>query len=401
MSPLGDEFVCDITVDDVNHYISYDTHVVNKNTWIGFDELTNWATDYCYVYMFSCARSAFGIPVRIRASGNPGSVGHFWVKERFIDGKKPYKIYRDISGMSRCFIPALLEDNIRLQKNDPQYEARLKLLPKHLYEAYRHGDWNVFAGQAFHLSEEHHIIQPIPIPGNAPIYMTFDWGFGKPFSLGWWWIDADGRAYRFMEWYGYSGKANEGLRLSDSQIAEGIIEREIKAELNNRIITRILSPDCFSKKPDYKGGGQGKSTSEVFSDYRLYCTPGDATRHLKIRQFRERLRVKVPEDGKEPERPMMLVYNTCDQFIRTIPILQVDAKNQEDVDTDLEDHCYDEACLLCMARPLGTAVKKPLTMPNDAEAIVDAIETHVENSANIELLGIDDLEDDGGFYATL
>jgi hypothetical protein len=33
--------------------------------------------------------------------------------------------------------------------------------------------------------------------------------------------------------------------------------------------------------------------------------------------------------------------------------LVVNPNNPEDIDTDGEDHCYDEAALLCMARPLG------------------------------------------------
>jgi hypothetical protein len=51
--------------------------------------------------------------------------------------------------------------------------------------------------------------------------------------------------------------------------------------------------------------------------------------------------------------PMLLVYNTCKDFIRTIPALTCDEHNVEDVDTKLEDHCYDEAALLCMSRPLS------------------------------------------------
>jgi hypothetical protein len=64
------------------------------------------------------------------------------------------------------------------------------------------------------------------IPEWAWIYCTFDWGYGKPFSIGWWWVDTEGRGYRFMEWYGCSETPDEGLRLTDKEIAAGIIERE-------------------------------------------------------------------------------------------------------------------------------------------------------------------------------
>lgn len=79
---------------------------------------------------------------------------------------------------------------------------------------------------------------------------------------------------------------------------------------------------------------------------------GDATRELKIRAFRERLR--VPEVG----RPMLQVYDTCKGFIRTIPELVMDEKKIEDIDTNGEDHCYDEAALLCMYRPRAIKPEK-------------------------------------------
>ena len=81
-------------------------------------------------------------------------------------------------------------------------------------------------------------IDPIPVPEYAPIYMTFDWGFGAPFSVGWWWVDADGRLIRFAEWYGWNGEINKGLRLEDSRIAEGIIVAIKEKNTGKNIDTR-------------------------------------------------------------------------------------------------------------------------------------------------------------------
>ena len=330
---------------------------------IMFDELTNWPTDYCYIYMFSCMRSAAGTPCFMRAAGNPGSIGHSWVEHRFIRGKEPYKIYDNDDPklnikMTRCFIPALLDDNAILMNNDPGYEQRLKLLPPHLYEAYRWGKWNIFAGQAFLLTPRH-ICEPQRIPDNAQIYMTFDWGYGKPFSVLWWWVDNDGRIFLFDEWYGFNGKPDEGIRLTDKEIAEGVIERERLHPRVNDTYIRLCDPTSFNKKPDSKGGGQGPSTAEVFSQYGLFLSPGDPSRKLKIRQFRERLRVSEDKD----ELPMMMVYETCKEFLRTVPMLLYSEKNPEDIDTRGEDHCYDAACHICMARPLEPSISPDKMSP--------------------------------------
>ena len=55
---------------------------------------------------------------------------------------------------------------------------------------------------------------------------------------------------------------------------------------------------------------------------------------------------------------MMLIYDTCEHFIRTIPLLQTDPHNVEDIDTTMEDHVYDEAALICMGRPISMELPK-------------------------------------------
>jgi len=330
---------------DVYHYTGH------QYTWIGFDELTNWPQPFPYIFLHSCARSAKGVPIRIRASGNPGNPGHLWVKQRFVDCSPPMKVFYDNkTGLPRIFIPAKLDDNTILQEKDPQYELRLKNLPEHLYKAYREGNWDVFIGQAFgEWDAERHIIQPYEIPADKTIYMTFDWGFGAPFSTGWWFED-DGKQVRFNEWYGWNGNPNEGIRLADADIAAGIREREDRFGITGRRIIRLAGPDCFSKRPDYKGGGQLPSTADVFAEYGLFLKPGDPDRKLKVKQFHNRLRID-PETG-----PGMVVFNTCKQFIRTIPALTVDANDIEDINTDGEDHVYDEACHILMVHKLDTGM---------------------------------------------
>ena len=162
-------------------------------------------------------------------------------------------------------------------------------------------------------------------------------------------VDADGRVYRFAEWYGYNGTPNAGLRLSDREVANKIKEKEHGLGIWGRQIVRLAGPDCFQKKPDPRGGGQGPSTNDEFVavDPHLKLRPGDPNRQLKIKQFHQRLMLY------DDQPPMMLIYRNCSEFIRTIPNLVVDKNNIEDIDTDGEDHIYDEVCHICMARPLA------------------------------------------------
>jgi len=340
-----------------------------------FDELTSF-TEFQYDFLRSRLRCTLEVPPAYRhripgivAASNPGGIGHAFVKARFVDFAPALTLRRapaDQGGMVRCYIPGKLSDNAILLARDPGYADRLAALPEPYRTAYRDGDWDIFLGQAFAFSRSLHVIRPRPVPEQAPLFMTFDWGYGAPFSVGWWWVDADGRLFRFAEWYGWNGRPNQGLRLTDSRIAAGILEREAGLGLAGRRITRLAGPDCFAKKPDYRGGGQGPATAEVFARAGVPLAPGDPSRIAKIRQFHERLRPR--EDGP----PMLLVYDVCEQFIRTIPLLVTDRRNVEDIDTSGEDHIYDEACHACMARPLGAVDGKTAVTP--AARIIDALE---------------------------
>jgi hypothetical protein len=381
-----------------------------------------------------CLRSPHGVPCHMFLTGNPGGAGANSIKMMYIKKAPPNTVFMDHVGESAIFIPSSLADNKILCDMDPTYVRRLQSIKDPaLRAAWLLGDWDSFTGQAFDFSREFHVIPWQTIPDYAPIYTTFDWGFGAPFSHAWWWVDGDNRVYRFAEWYGWDGVTpNIGIRMEDSKIADGIIEREKKLKLKGKDIIRLASHDCWNKKPDYQGGGQGPSTAEVFTRKGLYLTKADPSRHLKIRQFRERLKVNflnleeiahilglspidhdlyghVWEDAGHSvirekdlvERaralrmqlkwppPMMLVYENCEQFIRTIPDLCVDDMDVEDIDTDLEDHIYDDAAQICLARPMSLELPTVLQMPNMAEIFVDKIESEEAVDPLLEMLGLD------------
>ena len=50
--------------------------------------------------------------------------------------------------------------------------------------------------------------------------------------------------------------------------------------------------------------------------------------------------------------PMMYIFSNCKAFIRTIPTLCYSQSHLEDIDTDQEDHVYDESRYMAMSRPI-------------------------------------------------
>jgi hypothetical protein len=313
--------------------------------FVGFDELTQF-TETQYLYLFSRARSANSqIKSRIRATTNPGGIGHIWVKERFIDRAIWGETYIDPeTGLSRVFIPARATDNPSLFENDPEYINRLKLLTPIERMRLLDGIWDAFENQAFpELSQRLHGSVPFPIPPEWEKFTVMDWGFSKPFSIGWYAVDFDGVLYRYREWYGCrESHVNTGLRITPIEVARGIIERE-----KERVKFRVADPACWSAIPK-KDGSVGPSIIEDMTKEGIYWIKADNTRILGKLQCHQRFRMEeiVNNEGVvEQEYPRFVAFNDQTHFWRTMPQLRLDAKNDEDVD------CFVAGTLI--STPLG------------------------------------------------
>ena len=55
--------------------------------------------------------------------------------------------------------------------------------------------------------------------------------------------------------------------------------------------------------------------------------------------------------GDQHGNPMLFVFSTCRELIRTLPMMLHDPTHPEGLDTDLEDHAVDSCRYLVMSRP--------------------------------------------------
>lgn len=331
--------------------------------FIGFDELTHFTWDE-YSYLFSRNRpNGPGTRVYIRASANPGGVGHGWVKERFVTAGKPMTTiwedvtWRDPSGQehrarqSRIFVPSSVFDNPALLNNDPDYVRRLASMPEAERKALLYGDWDTFSGQVFtewrndpdHYEDRlwTHVIHPFRIPDSWRVWRGFDWGYSRPFSVGWYAVDHERRMYRIRELYGCTGTPNTGVQWEPSRVAQEI--RRIEAEDPNLMGKQIFG---VGDPAIWQSDGT-ESIGALMGRERVYFEKGDHARINGKMQVHHRL--AFDEDG----RPMLYVFDTCKHFIRTVPNLVYDETDVEDIDTDGEDHIYDELRYVCMKNPIS------------------------------------------------
>lgn len=339
----------------------------HQYAWIGWDELTQWPTDYGYRYLRGRLRSAHNVPTkRIRAAANPGGVGHHWVKAYFVDpapgGFSPW--VDPITKHRIMFIPAKLRDNKILLNSDPGYADRLKGLSSDaMVRAWLEGDWTIVEGAYFDCWRyEQHVLTPFEVPEAWTRFRSMDWGSARPFSVGWWAIVPDdfvvrehsgtvrqalprGALVRYREWYGKAaGSINVGLKSTAEQVADGIVAREKREPIRYG----VLDPACFREDG-------GPSIAERINKVLI------GARH---RPFHEADNSRVPQRGSmggwdqmrarlvgQDGMPQIYCFTSCADSIRTIPALQHDPDRMEDVNTESEDHAADEWRYACMSRP--------------------------------------------------
>ncbi len=345
--------------------------------WIGWEELTTWPDLEGYTRMMSTSRtSKAGVPRMVRATTNPYGPGHNVVKDRFrlpvLSGKLMNPVITDSLDLEgnpephRVAINSSLKENKVMLHNDPTYIDRLRASASSQaqLDAWLYGSWDIVAGGMFDdvWNRDYNVIPAFDIPRSWYIDRAYDWGSSSPFSVGWW-AESDGTdvqlpngkwrstvrgdLYLIHEWYGWTGRANVGQRLLDTEIAQGIIERELQYGLYGRVhpgpadtniwnIENGDSPEKRMRKPVRINGRTYPGPTFIKADKRA------GSRVMGWQAMREMIKHTQPEKpGMPREKPGLFVFSHCDQFLRTVPVAARDPKKIEDIDTDSEDHVCD------------------------------------------------------------
>lgn len=316
----------------------------------------------------ACVRGVNNFPKRTYYTCNPGGASHGYIKRLFIDrrfeeAEKP----EDYS-----FTQALVQDNRALMETQPEYVAELETLPPKLREAWLYGKWDVYEGQFFEdfrmepdvkkcreagITPEEareqgrwtHVIKPFDLNSGERrgwnIMRSYDFGYGKPFSLGYWAVDYDGVLYRILEIYGCTKEPNEGVKWSPDEQFRHFreFENEHPWLKGRKIVDSVADPAIWD-------ASRGERIAETAERYGIYFSPGDNARIPGWMQMHYRM--QFDDNGYA----RMYIFEGCNAFTRTIPLLMYSQTKPEDLDTDMEDHVADEVRYMCMSRPI-----KPVT----------------------------------------
>lgn len=291
--------------NDVYQYQSAEYDIIR------FDELTHF-TETQYTYLISRIRGANNFPKQIKSSTNPGSVGHTWVKRRFIEPSPPDKVFVGKDGVSKVFLPSKIDDNMFLMERDPDYKKRLLTLSEKDQKALLYGDWDIFEGQYFdEFRVEDHVIEPFPIPPEWRRYRAIDYGLDM-LACVFVAVDSTGCAYVYKE----TGDSNLPIGIAGKQVIDF-------TERDENIYCTLAPPDLWNRSQE-----TGKSKALLFGEAGLTLTKSNNDREAGWLAIKEMLRKDA--NGE----PRLKIFNTCRELIKCLPALIRDEKKPTDCATE-------------------------------------------------------------------
>lgn len=278
---------------------------------------------------------------------NPGSRGHAWVKKLWIDG--------DFSGddivlnpADFAFIQALPRDNPHLGQS---YWAQLDTLPPRMREALRDGRWDVFEGQAFpEFNRAVHVVRPFAIPANWTRWTATDYGYSDPWCTLWFARSPDRmRVVTYREVYERRVTPREQAR------------RVLAMSAGEDIQLNTADPSMWAQRARL-------SPDSVADEYAMEGLKLSAANNDRLggkAQVHEALAVERDEGGQVA--PRWVIFDTCQNLIRTMESLPVSEVRPEDVDTHAEDHAYDAARYAFSVERQHEMARRVVQFETDAE----------------------------------
>lgn len=282
----------------------------------------------------------------VRQNGSVWVSGNSWVKKRYINptnkGKKTY--IDDVTGNEIGFIPATVYDNEAIMQNDPAYVRRLENLPPKKRQAFLHGDWDMYDGQAFEeWDPDIHVVEPFDIPDYCYRWIGVDNGHTDPFAWYWYFVDENGFVYIYREFtrersdpkLTYTEQAQEVLRLSTNLKTEGGMPTRVREPIG----MVYAGHDAFTTHPL----APGKTIAYFYQKAGLSpIMKSIPDRKLRKAVWHEYLH---PFEWQGKMVSKVRIFNTCEKLIETLPQLSEDEKDPEKVAECTFDHWYD-GCLV-------------------------------------------------------
>lgn len=290
--------------------------------------------------ILTCLRtSKEGWRPRCYLTTNPGGIGHAWFKQAIVDPHRDGRGYRPWhaqQGPTR-YIPATVDDNRFV---NAEYAGQLDSLSGWQLRAWRHGDWDIAAGQFFtNFRRAVHVVPHFAPPATWPVWAALDYGFTH-YTVAYLATRGDGAIYLLDEY-----AARKALVPTNAAgIAAMLARNGVAASRLDRV---VAGTDVFAQRHT------GATIAESYREQGIELMPAMTDRINGAGEILSRL---GDADRDPPIAPRLFLSERCAGLIETLPLLQHDPHRPEDVlkwDVDEDgvggDDYYDAARYAVMA----------------------------------------------------
>jgi phage terminase large subunit len=197
----------------------------------------------------------------------------------------------------------------KLKETDPDKYAQL-------------GEARFIQGSGAYFGEfkrEIHVIEPFVIPDHWNRYTTKDYGLDMLANY-WVAVDTYGNAFVYKELY------ESNLIISDAA------KRIKEVNGSDSISIKYAPPDLENRRQE-----TGKSAFDIFREHGESCTKSDNKRvagWYAVKEWLKPFEIKDEQTGATIKTARLKIFSNCVNLIRTLPQLQRDEKDPNDVATE-------------------------------------------------------------------
>ena len=169
--------------------------------------------------------------------------------------------------------------------------------------------------------------------------------------------DREGRLYRIAEDYGcVDGMEDEGVQLDATAFG-----KKVMPVINAMGVERVYADPAIWQK---HGHGADLSIASLLKNVGMPVLPAKRDRKAALSVIHTMLQTNL-DDGA----PMLQIFeDTCPGWVRTVPNLVGAKSDIEDVDTNAEDHIYDDTRFAVLSPEVQQAsrrwVQRSTVLPN-------------------------------------
>ena len=180
------------------------------------------------------------------------------------------------------------------------------------------GRWDIYDGVFFtEFDPAVHVVRPFRFPEHWKQYVTMDYGMDM-LAVEIIAVDEDGNGFVHRELY-ESGLIISRAAEKAAALAEGL-----------QITAWLAPPDLWSGRQE-----TGKSVADIFAEHGIPLTMTSNNRRAGWLAVREWLATRTVRDAATGEEklapPRLRIFENCRNLIRTLPALQFDDRDPEDV----------------------------------------------------------------------